>query len=357
MLAPDVIPEEHETPADDTYVPKDGIVLKWSVQVVKAQQYKIVFVVKVGTHDNFTWTTVSTWEVATAQALGEYVDVVLVNSAMENAHVFMHQFSESFDATYAKETCVDPHIIQPETFFIDNNVANSKVASRFQKLRLAINALNKPKQSKSKGQLPGRRQATEQEGAGSSRIPAQRVPRTIPSESRRDSATESTQVPADSGMVTPSTSRQNTPSKRTRETSGMTDVNVSPELQMPKPGQEVDATEIQKIVNTFTTKCSHCFFMGREFKFDVNISQCHLAPPEKCVRAKEDAYVDWIIAQIVGEQFKDDRQTIVVMPQGLKKMPTEDMWPNLQKGDFWLIDGQHSVEAAKKIQNIHGYLG
>ena len=73
------------------------------------------------------------------------------------------------------------------------------------------------------------------------------------------------------------------------------------------------------------------------------------------MRAKEDAYVDWIIAQIVGEQFKDDRQTIVVMPQGLKKMPTEDMWPNLQKGDFWLIDGQHSVEAAKKIQNMDSW--
>ena len=29
-------------------------VLKWSVQVVKAQQYKIVLVVKVGTHHNLT---------------------------------------------------------------------------------------------------------------------------------------------------------------------------------------------------------------------------------------------------------------------------------------------------------------
>ena len=62
--------------------------------------------------------------------------------------------------------------------------------------------------------------------------------------------------------------------------------------------------------------------MDRDFKFDVNISQCHLAPPENCVRANEDANVDWIIAQNVNEQFKDDRQTIVVMPQGLKKMPT-----------------------------------
>ena len=38
------------------------------------------------------------------------------------------------------------------------------------------------------------------------------------------------------------------------------------------------------------------------------------------------------------------------MPQGQKKMPTPDMWPTISKGDFWLIDGQHSVEAAKRFQ-------
>ena len=54
--------------------------------------------------------------------------------------------------------------------------------------------------------------------------------------------------------------------------------------------------------------------MGRDFEFDVNISQCYLAPPKKCVRTKEDAYLDYIIAQIVSEQFKEDMQTIVVMP-------------------------------------------
>jgi hypothetical protein len=48
--------------------------------------------------------------------------------------------------------------------------------------------------------------------------------------------------------------------------------------------------------------------------------------------------------------WRDDMQTIVVMPQGLKRMPTEDVLPTILKGDFWLIDGQHSVEAAKKIK-------
>lgn len=347
MLAPDNIWQEHETPKDDSFVPKDGLVLAWSLQVVKAAQLKILFVLKVGTVEQFTWTPLTGWEVASVLAVGDYVDVVLENSAMQNTHMFMHQFIEPFDPAYVRESCVDADALKPESIFIDDSIANTKAASRFQKLKLAVNAINKAKQSKAKPQQTVRRQAADQEGAGSSRIVIARKPRAVPAESRRTAGTE---TPANSDLQTPSQSRKTTPSKRPRESSGMTDELVSPELRMPKPGQEVDATEIQRIVNAFTNNCLHCFFMGRDFKFDINISQCHLAPPEKCVRAKEDAYVDWIITQIVSEQFKDDRQTIVVMPQGLKKMPSPDMWSKIEKGDFWLIDGQHSVMAAKKIQ-------
>lgn len=101
----------------------------------------------------------------------------------------------------------------------------------------------------------------------------------------------------------------------------MTNVNVSPELQMSKLGQEVDVAKIQKIVTTFMTKCVHRFFVGMDLKFAINISQRHLAPLEKCMWM-EDRYVDWIVGMIVGEQFKHDMQTIVVMPQELTKMHT-----------------------------------
>lgn len=348
QLAPEVLWSEHETPEDDSYVPKEGnVVLAWSFLVVKAAQYKILFAVKVGTPEKHTWSTLTGWEVTSVQALGDHVDVVLENSAVQNAHMFMHQFVEPFDAVHAKESCVEPETIKPETIFIDTSVSNTKVASRFTKLKQAITVLNKANQSKPRSAQPVRRKATTEEGAGSSRPQTVRKPRPVPADSRRTSPTA---TPAVSETPTPSGSRQSTPSKRTRDTSVMTDEAVSPELRMPKPGQPVDAGEIQKIVDNFTTKCSHCFFMGRDFQFDVDISQCHLAPPEKCVRAKEDEYVNWIISQIVSEQYRDARQTIVVMPQGLKKMPTPEMWPEISKGDFWLIDGQHSVEASKKIQ-------
>ena len=344
MLAPDNLCDDYETPPDDSYVPKDGLVRAWSLLVVKAAQFKMVLALKHGTHENPSWTTLSGWEVTGVQALGDHVDVILENSAVQNAHMFMHQFSEPFDPVYAKESCAQPDVIKPEAIFVDGNVANTKVAARYTKLKQAVTMANKAIQSKPKPQ-PVRRKATTEEGAGSSRPLTVRKPKAVPADSRRT-------TPSDSGTPTPSGSRQNTPSKRARESSVMTDEAVSPELRMPKPGHKVNTSEVQGIVDTFMKKCGHCFFMGREFKFDVNISQCHLAPPEKCVRAKEDDYVEWIITQIVGEQFKGDRQTIVVMPQGLKAMPTPEMWPQIKKGDFWLIDGQHSVEASKRIQNM-----
>ena len=50
--------------------------------------------VKVGTVGQNTWTSLTGWEVASVQALGDYVGVILKNSAMQNAHMFIHQFSE-----------------------------------------------------------------------------------------------------------------------------------------------------------------------------------------------------------------------------------------------------------------------
>ena len=52
----------------------------------------------------------------------------------------------------------------------------------------------------------------------------------------------------------------------------MVDEPISLKLGMQKPEQEVDAPKIKKVMNDFTTKCSDYFFMGRDFKFDVNIT-------------------------------------------------------------------------------------
>ena len=81
----------------------------------------MIFVVKVGTVEKHTWATLTGWKVASVQSLGDYTDVILKNSAVQNAHMFMHQFTEPFDALYAKESFVKPDVIKPETIFIDGS--------------------------------------------------------------------------------------------------------------------------------------------------------------------------------------------------------------------------------------------
>jgi hypothetical protein len=61
--------------------------------------------------------------------VGEHLDIVLENVALVNVHMFMHQISKPLDATHARDLCVDPDIVKPESFFIDNNVTTSKVVS------------------------------------------------------------------------------------------------------------------------------------------------------------------------------------------------------------------------------------
>lgn len=64
---------------------------------------------------------------------------------------------------------------------------------------------------------------------------------------------------------------------------------------MPKHGQRVDATEIQQRITTITKNINKCFFMGKDFKFNVNITMCHLVLLDKFLWVKEDKYVDWIL--------------------------------------------------------------
>lgn len=52
MLAPYVVWQKHRTLEDDNYIPKNGHVIAWSMQVVKAVTYKILFVLKLGIHNN-----------------------------------------------------------------------------------------------------------------------------------------------------------------------------------------------------------------------------------------------------------------------------------------------------------------
>jgi hypothetical protein len=57
--------------------------------------------------------TVTSWEIASFQTMGEYINVALENSTLGFAYIFMHQFIEAFGSTYVRESCIDHDVIMP----------------------------------------------------------------------------------------------------------------------------------------------------------------------------------------------------------------------------------------------------
>lgn len=75
------------------------------------------------------------------------------------------------------------------------------------------------------------------------------------------------------------------------------------ELHMPKPGHEVDALEIQKDCNHFHNKVSTLILHGHRFQVRHQHMPMPFGTTREVLVAKEDAYVDWINAQIVSKLF------------------------------------------------------
>lgn len=68
---------------------------------------------------------------------------------------------------------------------------------------------------------------------------------------------------------------------------------------MPKHGQGVDVAEIQNRITTITKFSNKCFFMDKDFKFNVNNTMCYLVLIDKFMWVKEDKYVDSNLTYIV----------------------------------------------------------
>jgi hypothetical protein len=101
-------PQEKKTPQYDPYMSKHKFVIAWSFHVVKASQFKILFVGKIRTKKQHTWATLTRWEVVLVRNLGEDINVIFENSIVQNYHMFMHKLYEPFNLVYVKESYVEP---------------------------------------------------------------------------------------------------------------------------------------------------------------------------------------------------------------------------------------------------------
>ena len=140
------------------------------------------------------------------------------------------------------------------------------------------------------------------------------------------------------------------------ESSGVTEgpdvsstLTVAPLL---KKGERPDAELSTKIFQEFDEKTKGCWPLGRYFTFDVDVFKCHKGNESMNTRAKEESGVWWQMNNIMNNP-KLDRQTICVTPKDPAVPVTEENWPILKEGEFFIVDGQHSVMAAKALLADH----
>lgn len=330
-------PEDLELSLVDKYIPKEDVIKSWSVKAEKTTQGKIriVFCYQVG-RGELHWLALKEWDVTGSEAQESYVILTLENKN-DIITVILHQYNFIFDSLFVTENSHEGAALQLLTIFLSPDITASKVARRITTLRSNATKIN------SERAKTGKNVASRSEGAGSSAAHP-RKPKTVPASSRA--------VPAGSEPHTQTTSGRTTP-RRARESSGMTEIKSPPPKEIVGPlrkGETADAASAADMKARFERDFGHCFFMGKDFTFNVNINSCQQAPEDIICRAQEDRGVDYLKNTLLNNTFKGDRQTICVMPIGLKKKPKKEQWDKISQGHFYLIDGQHSVEASKQLQ-------
>jgi hypothetical protein len=136
------------------------------------------------------------------------------------------------------------------------------------------------------------------------------------------------------------------------ESSGLTEgpdvsstLTVAPLL---KKGERPDSDLSTKIFQEFDEKTEACWPLGRYFTYDVDVYKCHKGTESMNTRVQEESGVWWQMNSIMNNP-KADRQTICVIPKDPVVEVTKENWPILKRGEFYIVDGQHSVEAAKTL--------
>lgn len=118
-----------------------------------------------------------------------------------------------------------------------------------------------------------------------------------------------------------------------------------------KPGEaEVDYTESANNFKNFWTECTECYVLPKvDDKVTISIDKLERAPDTHTIRAFEEFGVGKLMHYYIEMSDKHTRQTICIMPKGLTVKPKS--WDEIKDGEFIIINGQHSVEASKRMQN------
>ena len=320
---------------NDHFKPIEKNVDNWTVFVEKDEKdlfvLRFAYQMKTKNENIDKWVKMKSWTVECAVAQGDYV-VVDLEKQEDRVTLILHEHEHPFSKNDCENNSPDAACFNLAAEFQDYACNAPWTGKRLGRLLNNVTRVN--------GALLEAKKGKEKKKAVVSERP-KRVPKPVPETSR----------PSQSGA-----SRGSRPaSKRSHsqmESSGLTEgpdvsstLTVAPLL---KKGQRPDAELSTKIFQEFDEKTKGCWPLGRYFTFDVDVYKCHKGTESMNTRAKEESGVWWQMNNIMNNP-KFDRQTICVTPKDPVVEVNEQNWPILKDGEFYIVDGQHSVMAAKAL--------
>ena len=335
LITPPLPPAIKDINKNDHYMPKKDVVDQWTVLVEKndKDQYVLRFSyqIKANLEEQERWIKLKMWEVECAVSQGDFV-VLDMEKNDDRITFILHEHEHPFDKNQCELVSTDAGPLDLAREFQDYACNAPWTGKRLGRLINNVSRVNAAILEAKKGK---------EKKKPSTKPQSKRVPKPVPDASR----------PSLSGASR--ASRQT--SKRSHsqmESSGVTEgadasstLTVAPLL---KKGQRPDEKLSTEIFQEFDEKTKGCWPLGRYFTFDVDVYKCHQGTESMNTRVREESGVWWQMNNIMNNP-KFDRQTICVMPKDPVVEVTAENWPILKEGEFYIVDGQHSVQAAKQL--------
>ncbi|CAA9568172.1 hypothetical protein AVDCRST_MAG81-1288 [uncultured Synechococcales cyanobacterium] len=144
-------------------------------------------------------------------------------------------------------------------------------------------------------------------------------------------------------------------SKKRKSAAGGSSTSTVTRASTPIKSRNDPQVDFQKITESqrqFWAECRGCFPF--ESSYSVRINQCIVAKAQYVIRGMEEGIVRNAMDFLVQLGEINQRQKICICPvdkdgEPIKRKPNS--WDEIKDGKFMLINGQHSVEASRRLQD------
>ena len=138
------------------------------------------------------------------------------------------------------------------------------------------------------------------------------------------------------------------------EESGLDSINFLEEVTLVpealRTDNKPDYKNVSAMYKQYWETCTNTYIFGVDEKKLLPIERLIAAPAEFNVRIKEDNIVKEMLHYLVNIPDKTTKQTLCVMPVMKKNNRQQpESWDEVKDGQFYIINGQHSVAASKMM--------